>query len=1376
MTAADPGHAAAVLLPRQARRVDSDALPARLLAQWADLPAYVLLGEPGSGKTKAFEREVAEGSGQLVRARALLNGELDHGQFDEPLFIDALDVVRAGSGSAMAAIDQVVQKLHALGRPQFRLACRAAEWFSSDARELAGASPDGRLVILQLEPMTDAQIDALLQQQGIQQGAEFRQWAQHQRIDTFLRQPLLLRLLVAARSRSDAPIHGRRELFARACADLLQEHDPDVSRAQRGAIPTEEQMQGQAGLLCAGLLLTGSDAVSRQALVRLDADPQGTLLLHGLAPPLDIAVLERVLASKFFVADENTAEPAHRSLAAYMAANALARRIHERPADLARILSWLQGEDGAVVEPLRELAAWLSTLSSAARAGLIECDPLGLLLYGDGTDLDLDDRRRLLAALRREAATFPHFRYVERGDNWFWPPTQPFGALGKADVAPELMAALTDSRRDPAHQAYLDCVLDAMCHGEPLPALAPALLDVVRDPSHQDGNRVTALSAWLRWVDPGSPAARALLGDLHTGAVTDPDDRLLGTLLTAAYPKAVQAVELARFFKLRPQHNHFGAYEWFWLDIVKSMPAGDIAALADGLVALDLPAADRRSDFAAQRRLVAIVHGALLAAGADAAPSRVAVWLGLLLDEHGYSTLDQDKPAQAVRQWLSLHPDVCAAVLCEAIAEVERSGPLTRRSQTQCFQLLHGCQLPPDWPMRVLSLAAHVRYEESAHLLFDDAAHELMRGHGQGGAGRTELKGWIAAHRSQWPAVDEWLQGVIDARQQFRSCARRGARENHRRTQRHIRQQRHSARHDRRRLLEGQPPSARFLHHICHAFRWQSSDEAPDGSMRLQRHLHLTPQEATAALGALRAALTRADLPCAADVTRDSLAGTFYVLRDACLAAADMAHADCPGSAHHGLTPAQAETLLAFVLDAGVQPVWLGPMLTAHIDMAERLLLTYLEPAARQRPDNFAAVLRAFVRQTHWNGVAARVVPRLLDSFSPRAAGERFFRVGPALMAAAAKHMPAEELKRFAARRLALPYGALSATQRMAWLLVATRSAPRQRLRELAALVEHHVGRRRRLMRMLDDQHADGIGVALSFPAAARLARLLLPHIDTRDETRTGLVVHDPARAVSRRLLHVLETADDVSADDEWASLLTDPRLAPWRETLGYHDQLRRRRRRNAQHQWPTSEHVMKALEGQARLNARDMATVFCAMLDQVERDLRDREGNRLEVFWHDPGAQRRRKPRDEITCLDRLLPCLESMLSPIGIALAPEVEHASRRRADMGLWFKDRAAAWRLPVEIKCENHREVWTAWEHQLADYARHPDADGCGVYLVLWFGVNPRSPGRGTRKPGTPQSMSQSLTARIPADLQHRLKVFVLDLSLPKAWHRGRQRAP
>lgn len=141
-------------IPRSATRRSSEhGHESQPLAQWNDLGAYVLLAEPGGGKSEAFKREAAAAS--YVLARDFSNAGAPEGWSSTPIFIDGFDQMRADSVSRDTPLDRIVQKLRELGRPSFRICCREADWLSSDQSALRAAAPSGDVEVLHLDPLTD---------------------------------------------------------------------------------------------------------------------------------------------------------------------------------------------------------------------------------------------------------------------------------------------------------------------------------------------------------------------------------------------------------------------------------------------------------------------------------------------------------------------------------------------------------------------------------------------------------------------------------------------------------------------------------------------------------------------------------------------------------------------------------------------------------------------------------------------------------------------------------------------------------------------------------------------------------------------------------------------------------------------------------------------------------------------------------------------------------------------------------------------------------------------------------------------------------------------------------------------------------------------
>ncbi len=148
------------------------------------------------------------------------------------------------------------------------------------------------------------------------------------------------------------------------------------------------------------------------------------------------------------------------------------------------------------------------------------------------------------------------------------------------------------------------------------------------------------------------------------------------------------------------------------------------------------------------------------------------------------------------------------------------------------------------------------------------------------------------------------------------------------------------------------------------------------------------------------------------------------------------------------------------------------------------------------------------------------------------------------------------------------------------------------------------------------------------------------------------------------------------------------------------------------------------------------------------------------ETYWKEENI-----PRPENFCRDRLVENISGQL-PASIRFEPEMHMPGQRRAD----FVAIRNAIGLPVEVKGQWHPKVWSAATDQLdAHYTRDWHAQGCGLYIILWFGnVDrkdlPKHPDD-LSPPDTPQELWQMLTDRIPEARRSQIDVFVMDVSRP-----------
>ena len=1347
----------------------------RALPDWDDLPAYVLLGEPGGGKTTVFCEAVGRKAGIVLNARKLLNAP-DAAWRGQTLFIDAFDVVRAGAGAGtpMAAMDKLAKALTKLGKPRFRLACRELEWLRSDQKALNDVAPGGQVEVLQLDPLSPIDQRRLLSAHGVADPGAFLRTATAQRLDAMLGNPLLLMMLVEAVGPDQHWPHHRQQVFDQACRQMAAEHNDDLLDANSRQAGDDIDTLQDAGMLCAQFLLAGLEGWARYPVKGRSAAN-----MPSLKSLTDLCQYEPdwAVRTKLFVRDGELIVPRHRSIAAYLAAMALAERIERHGLPVNRVLAWLVGADGGIVEPLRELAGWLCALSPSARAVLIVRDPLGCLVYGDATAFEDADCRALLLSLREAADAFPHFRHA--GSEWGRIPQHAFGALARPALLPKLKAVLNSTERSAAHDAHLDCVIDALRHGARLPALLPQLERLLREPRTDDEIRVSALAAWLTIAESKHPTALDLLKDVASTRIPDIDDRLLGTLLDSLYPEVVTPHEVMLYFKPRAFSGPFGDYARFWEGLVARTPRSAHALLADDLVAASLDKKLIWSDFSARRQVLALLLAALQVDGATATPNRLAGWLALATDDHGNALLEDTDEGRGIRDWLIRHGDAREAAYRDRLSTAEACGEPDRSSLQRCADILLGTPNPSNWPLTLLDIAAGAKSTALARHAFSAATRTALMGHGQFGLDQPSLKAWVDAQAERWPLASAWLAELQAGCSQWRRELLLSSRQNKSYELKAQRLVRRGTRLDRQRLQAGHLPSPWFLNRVAQAIELSRNRPAPEGGTdpvdALRKHLHLDLVEGRAALAALLASPLRPDLPEDDEVLRKSLNGGRYFLQSPCLLAAELRHSQSPGTAHAGWSEAQTRTLLAFelVANGAANATWLRSLVADKPQLVASMLLADVEPRLRSGDLACTMELWSLYRNDALAPIAPLLLPTLMASMPQRLSPQRFKKLGVPLLNAALRHMDASAVQALATQQLALPWKLTSATQRMAWLLISMLRAPRQRLPELAKLIANHAGRRHRLMRLLDGYSSHSLALALPVAARAGLIRLLGPHADPSQQARP-VEPSDVVREAMRNLFAGLGAADGDDADDELQHIADDPTLTAWHAQARYIRHERRRRLRNQQHTYPSAEVVAQGLIGGCCVNTQDMAALLLDLLADLQRDLRDREGQALDEFWHDADPDGKRTPRLENDCRNRLAERLRPRLLHYSISLAPESEHANQRRADLNLRCFVQQRELRLPVEIKREDNETLWTAPETQLADYARHPDASGVGVYLVLWFGRGVYSVGRRQARPQSPVELQTQITATLPADLKRRLTVWVMDLSRPQPLHSTQSR--
>lgn len=636
------------------RRGDPASRP---VEAFREVPAYVLLGPPGSGKTEALRLEARREGGRYVAARDFLTFDPEPEWKGGTICIDGLDEVRAGTSDGRTPFDGIRARLRGMGSPRFRLSCREADWFGANDRErLKAVAPNGEVQVLRLDPLSDQGVlDILGRNRDEDDPAAFVAKARRRGVEGLLRNPQNLGMLVAAVGETeDEWPRTRAQTFDMACRKLVSEDNPEHQIALNGKADTESLLAA-AGDLCALLLLAGKAGVTLPGTApdtnhpRLDQIPGRNRQLLRLAAGTNLFAMPSA-------GPEGRLAPGHRQIAEHLAARHLAACI-ATGLPVGRVLSLMTGFDGGIVAECRGLAAWLAALSTGARADIVERDPLGVLLYGDAQPFGPGDKRLVFRALRREIHRNPRLApYSSSGS--------PLRPLVGPDLEDQMRQALTDSARDEAHQSFVRLICEAIRDAAPRPGLGDSLMAVVRDASWPTHVRCDALGAYLRarQDDPRvSATLRELLDHVYTGAVPTRDDNLLGILLAELYPNELSVADVVNYLRQPDRRNPWTRYDRFWTKgLIEKSTVRRMVRLLDLLrVPMERVRSASGESPREVRRLVrppiALLRHLLEHAPQSVSQEQIAYWL----DFAAWVALNAGGrvgDAAFFRTWLSAHP------------------------------------------------------------------------------------------------------------------------------------------------------------------------------------------------------------------------------------------------------------------------------------------------------------------------------------------------------------------------------------------------------------------------------------------------------------------------------------------------------------------------------------------------------------------------------------------------------------------------------------------------------------------------------------------------------------------------------------------------
>lgn len=1315
--------------------------------------AWVLIGNPGAGKTNAFlERSDAEG-GYYTSARDFVDLDLPQDQ-RSLLFIDGLDEIAAGHAMGFTALGQIRTKLQKLGTPKFRISCREADWRgNTDSDALQRLVGERRFLELHLEPLNRQEILALVahwQPLNAQCVANFIQEAEKHDLEGLLDNAQTLRMLVEATA-SGWP-ESKTQTYQMACAKLVREHNDQWLAITREVAQPDEKLLQAAGYLCALMLLSGRASI---AIQRLSSNKKDVVALPELpvsksAP--DLALCRAALHSRLFRGNgSGEFFPVHRTVAEYLAAQYLASRINEGLPS-RRVLALMLGEDAGVVPELRGLHAWLAAIAAGPlRIELIDRDPLGVILSGDVRSFTRPEKLRVLDALSNEAKRYTYFR----NQNWV---SQPFGALATADMEEDFRSLLRSADRSPAHLALVDCVLDALANGRAMPGLNAELEQVVRDRSYWPASRTEALRILIAFERRNGqwPISQQLLEDIHCGKVEDSEDELLGTLLLALYPGQLSPAKIWAHFRKPKSDALLGSYWRFWHDLSeKNAPYEDIPVLLDALISRGYQLSHQHD-----RLGLAGIVGGLLVKGVSQRGLQLDIphlyqWLSLGLGPHYHSPLKQQHK-EALGEWLKNHPSQYKALFEYGLQQEVKSKKTGRSMIWPVRRHLYDAPLPCDAERWYLSLAEETSHQELRRQLFADAFHLTENKRGVDAA--LQL---IEAWRENHPHDAAWVGGFLHSpypregiNQELINLDiehKNRAQEEEKLKLDFFRQTLpnfNTGLADLGALIEVGNAYLNFFHH--------SSEKTAEA--RLLELLNQNQEWVQLALDGLRQCLFRKDLPTAEKIVELNAQGRRYNLATPCLAAMELRWTEDSTTALDLPQPV-LEMVAAFRLtnNYDTTPEWFERLAATRAEILARVMGPLINAQIATKKEHVDG-LYALAHDADYVEIAKLITPILLKNFPSKAHKNQLKSLRLLIVSMMTSLDKDIQLQIVADKLQGKPS---DVAQRVYWFTAGLQLAPDLYIKAARQYITHTQARISHLVALVHEQRERNSPPAiLPVTTLEFLIQILGSRCTPRWPNQSGWV--SPAMELGRYvegLISTLAGIHDEAAKQALTSLLQHKHLKAWEDSLRRAMFDQRLTRRKALFQPASVTQVCATLANLTPANAADLWALTLDHLQQLGREIRDGNTNDYRQYWTGD------TPELEDDCRDRLLSDLKIRLTPLGISAEPEGRYADEKRADV----KVSAQGYNIPIEIKREMHKDLWHAISNQLiAKYTRELASDGYGIYLVLWFGgAGQPVAGDGGTKPKTALELQERLQRTVPVEYQHKIAVLVIDCSLRPA---------
>lgn len=1306
---------------------DGDGEEDRRTLIQTDLPekpeSIVVLGEAGMGKTELLQWLGTQPGHVYCTARRLRNAGSNPSRVlgdASTLVIDALDELSTKDDGD--AVDLVLQKLADLGSPRFVLSCRISDWRNVTSKAaIKEQYPDLDPLVVHLQSLDELEIRELLTFEldgDVVKAEVVMDHLSASSLAGLMENPQTLQML--ARVAKDGPLpKTKTELFTSAAEILQREH----SNAKYELQPDAQSALDAAGAAFAALILTGSEAI-----VVENAQPDEFEMPFSEAAAMPGAShLRSVLGSRLFgtAAASNRLTYWHRSIGEYLGARWLARQANT--AMKRKRLLALFHSHGVVPASLRGLHAWLPLHSGDLAADVINADPSGVIEYGDAGALTQQQTINLLDALERTAAEDQRF----------------VAGTGAALAMSSLMRAHLESRaRNIITSTTVPfglrvLLIEAIAGSELAESLRNDLRRLVSTPDDGYAIRWAAFASlqvlggedWpaiLREALPSGKNGPRMAADIvkSVGATPFTDQEIVSVAIQYARQDRRMAMQFSGLEASIPDARLEGALD----------------ALAQQLGALG-NRHDRPGNYELTDMGFRLIERRLALGPVE--PARLWNWLRHFDADIGYRRETRirvhdwlrgcDEVRRGIQRLVLLEEPGPKTVWQRAFRATTRSAGLSTSEEDIVWLLASLNPQTESSDDRWQDLVRMTPHSPTEGVLARRAALRFV-------GERLEMENWL--EQLAVPRVQDWeLDNARRARREDRARALRWER---------VRREMSDGIHE---IRQGQ---GGFILGLAEAYLNCFHDLHLDATPIERLNGWVGPEITAAALVGFEAFLHTDAAPTSRQMAESNAESRRWNFTKVIVAA--LAERVRVGAGFHGVPEDRLISGFFELRDTGIQEraklVDLQPALESEmrsLGLFESALRLWIEPQLEKRRSNVDQ-LDSLMHGDLADPAAADLAEQWLTAYPDMALEPEATMIDRLI-----ESRRYEALKGIANSRLS---GKLTDERRRNWdsaSFVGDFDAQRARL-SLAAAQDPKLlwSIRRRAF------HGRNRPTSTSFNLDQLVwifssFRGVHPVSGRPENGWTGSENPWDATDFLVSLANRLAAMTSVSALEAMRNLRDAPEDS-YTATLRVLFAEQRRKVTEEVYRPPTLSQVRAIVEARPPETVVDLQATLLELLGQVQRRIVGDPADPWQGFFQKQGM-----PFNEERCRDHLL----TMLSPRpeGIELAPEGHLANDNRADISATLN----GMRMPVEIKGQWHKDVWHAADTQLDRlYASDYAAERRGIYLVLWFGSNappskqPRSSGKGKRRPTTATELKMGLVSRSRAALEGRVEVVVLEI--------------